>query len=84
MIKLEVPKTGGVRGGVFLTREEMMAGNVGAAEECKECGRRYCDRCYPARPKNSCVCGKGRTSVEEVDGVIYTGSIRLVKVQYTD
>lgn len=83
MIKLGEPKGGGVllTGGEI---QQMMAGNVGAAEECKECGRRYCDRCYPSRPKNTCVCGKGRTSVEILNGVTYTGSMRLVKVQYTD
>jgi hypothetical protein len=78
MIKLQEAK-----GRVIITREEDHS-NIGTAEECKECGRRYCDRCYPSRPKNDCLCGKGRDIVETHGGVTYRGSMRLVKVQYTN
>lgn len=83
MIKLATAGGAGL-GGVMLTRAEMMAWNVGSAEECVKCGRRYCDNCFPTRPKNSCVCGQGKGLVEERDGVTCFGSMRLVKVQYTD
>lgn len=69
------------RGGVTLTRQEMAAG-IGGAEQCWECGRVYCDKCYPSRPMNTCVCGRGRDAVRHIDGVTYRGSLRLAKVRY--
>jgi ankyrin repeat protein len=74
-------KMGNRVGGIFLTSKEKIEG-IGVAEQCQECGRFYCSACYPSRPKNSCVCGKGRDRIMEVNGVVYRGSIRLVKVRY--
>jgi len=44
----------GRAGGVMISREEMASG-VGAAELCRECGRVFCDICYPQRPRNRVV-----------------------------
>ncbi len=68
-------------GGVMLDRQQLNAG-YGAAEQCWECSRVYCDECYPARPRNSCDCGRGRQRIRSVRGTVYRGSLRLVKVQY--
>ena len=74
-------KLGTGQGHVMLTPEEVLRG-VGTAEQCVECGRMYCDRCYPSRPPNTCVCGRGRHRVEYAGSVRYTGSMRLIKVRY--
>lgn len=71
------------RGGLTISRDEINAG-YGAAEECQECGRIYCQKCYPSRQMNTCVCCKGRDSVKIENGVRYHGSIRLVKVFYLE
>jgi len=71
----------GQAGGVGMTRQEMLAG-VGGAEQCRECGRLFCDICYPQRERNSCPCGKGQTKVYHERGAVHRGSIRLVKVRY--
>jgi len=71
------------KGGVMLAREEFTSG-IGGAEQCWECGRVYCDQCYPARPRNTCVCGRGRDAVRHIGGTVYRGSLRLVKVRYLD
>jgi hypothetical protein len=71
----------GKRGGMLLTQQEVRQ-RIGVAEKCVQCGRVYCDRCYPNRPSNSCTCGRGRDAIEQVDNVIYHGSMRLVKVRY--
>jgi hypothetical protein len=76
MIKLEMAR----RGMVITTREEMSRG-IGSAEECQECGRVHCEGCSAAEAPNSCVCGRGRDSVKVVDGVVYYGPVRLIKVQ---
>lgn len=73
--------TGGA-GGVVLSREELIGGDIGTAEQCLECERVYCDSCYPNRPRNTCVCGRGRQAVHQVGGYTYFGSLRLVKVRY--
>jgi len=57
---------------------------IGSAEECRECGRLYCDRCYPSRPANNCVCGKGSDRIHTEGGTVFKGSLRLVKVRYFD
>jgi hypothetical protein len=77
--KLE--KLGGGQGYVMLSVEQAKGG-IGVAEECRECGRFYCDRCYPSRPANSCTCGKGRDQTHREGGTLFRGSLRLVKVQY--
>ena len=69
------------RGYVVIFAEERVTG-TGTAEECWECGRLYCDQCYPSRPPNTCVCGKGREAVRNIGGVVYKGSLRLIKVRY--
>lgn len=69
------------RGGVMLSRDEFTV-DIGGAEQCWECGRVYCDQCYPSRPPNTCVCGRGRNAVRHVGGTVYRGSLRLVKVRY--
>lgn len=69
------------KGNVLLSRDEFTSG-IGAAEQCWECGRVYCDQCYPARPANTCACGRGRDVVRHIGGTIYHGSLRLVKVRY--
>ena len=71
------------KGGVMLAREEFTAG-IGGAEQCWECGRVYCDHCYPARPPNTCFCGQGGDAVRHIDGTVYRGSLRLVKVRYLE
>lgn len=71
------------RGYVMFSVDQAMAG-VGAAEECRECGRLYCDRCYPSRPPNSCVCGKSRDQIHTEGGTVFKGSLRLVKVRYLE
>lgn len=68
--------------GVMMTREEATSGLVGAAEQCWECHRVYCENCYPNRPRNTCVCGRGRDAVRQVGGTTYRGSLHLVKVRY--
>jgi len=69
------------RGSVMLSTEEFASG-IGHAEQCWECGRLYCAECYPSRPLNTCVCGRGRDAVRIVEGTVYRGSLRLVKVRY--
>jgi hypothetical protein len=69
------------RGAVMLSREDLTSG-IGQAEQCWECGRLYCADCYPSRPPNTCVCGQGRSGVRHIDGTVYHGSLRLVKVRY--
>src|ERR1039457_2392722 len=69
------------RGSVMLSRDEFTSG-IGQAEQCWECGRLYCAECYPSRPPNSCVCGRGREAVRHIGGSVYRGSLRLVKVRY--
>jgi hypothetical protein len=69
------------RGAVTLSRDEMASG-VAQAEQCWECGRVYCAECYPSRPPNTCVCGRGRDAVRHIGGTVYRGSLRLVKVRY--
>jgi hypothetical protein len=73
----------GRAGGVMMGRDEMMSG-IGAAELCRECGRIFCDACYPQRPRNTCPCGRGRDKVYHERGAIHRGSMQLVKVQYPD
>ena len=73
----------GRAGGVMISREEM-ASDVGAAELCRECGRVFCDICYPQRLRNSCPCGLGRDKVYHERGAMHRGSMHLVKVQYLD
>jgi hypothetical protein len=68
-------------GGVMLSVEELASG-IGEAEQCCECGRLYCAECYPSRPPNTCVCGRGSDVVHRVGGTVYRGSLRLVKVRY--
>jgi len=71
------------KGGVTLSPEELQSG-IHVAERCWECGRIYCNKCYPSRPPNSCVCGRGRTAVRRFKGGIQKGSLRLVKVRYIE
>ena len=68
-------------GGVTLSTEELRSG-IGVAEQCWECGRLYCDKCYPSRPPNTCVCGCGRDAVRKIKNTRNRGSLRLVKVRY--
>jgi hypothetical protein len=68
-------------GSVMLSAEDLAAG-IGQAEQCWECGKVYCSECYPSRPRNTCVCGRGRDAVRHVGGTVYRGSMRLVKVRY--
>jgi len=81
--RMQTLESGAMRCGIMLTREELFSG-IGGAEQCWECGRAYCDHCYPARPRNSCVCGQGRDAVRDIGGTVYRGSLRLVKVRYLD
>jgi hypothetical protein len=76
-------KLGEGSGCVMVLMEERASG-VGTAEECWECGRIYCDGCWPGRSRNSCDCGRGHDAVRSIRGVIYRGSLRLVKVRYLD
>jgi hypothetical protein len=76
----KMEKLGAGKGRIMMSREEMMM-SVGPAEECYFCGRAYCGTCYPSRPK-VCICGQGEGSVTEVEGVIYQGPLRLIKVRY--
>jgi len=69
------------RGSVMLSAEDLASG-IGQAEQCRECGRLYCAECYPSRPPNTCVCGRGRDAVRHVGGTVYRGSLQLVKVRY--
>ena len=71
------------KGSVMFSREELAMG-IGGAEQCWECGRLYCDRCYPARERNTCVCGRGRDTIRDIGGTVYRGSLRLVKVEYME
>lgn len=71
------------KGAVMLSRGEFATG-IGSAEQCWECGRLYCDRCYPAREPNTCSCGRGQDAVRHIDGTVYRGSLRLVKVEYME
>jgi len=79
----KMTKLGEGSGVVMVLMEERTSG-VGTAEECWECGRVYCDGCWPGRSRNSCDCGRGRDAVRSIRGVIYRGSLRLVKVRYLD
>jgi hypothetical protein len=67
-------------GGVMMSRDEMWSG-TGTAEQCRECGRIYCDPCY-LRRGHRCECGRGQDKVRYEFGARYRGSMRLVKVQY--
>lgn len=78
----KMQKLGSGKGHIMLSREETFQ-HIGPAEECHICGRVYCGQCYPSRP-NVCLCGQGIGSVTEIDGVIYKGSLRLIKVRYFD
>ena len=69
------------RGGIMLSAEDMASG-IGQAEQCRECGRVYCAECYPSRPPNTCVCGRGRDAVRLAGETTHRGSLRLVKVRY--
>ena len=75
MLKLEAGA-----GYVLLSRQDLLMG-IHPAEECWECGRLYCDNCYPSRSPNSCVCGKGRDKGRVVGNVHFRGSLHLVKVR---
>ena len=68
-------------GGVSLSNVDMMNG-IGVAEQCFECQRVYCRHCYPARQRNTCVCGQGRDKTHHVRGGKIRGSLRLVRIQY--
>lgn len=68
-------------GGVTLSAEDLATG-IGHAEQCWECGRLYCSECYPSRPPNTCICGRGRDAVRHIRGSVFRGSLRLVKVRY--
>lgn len=74
-------KLGEGRGVVSIHRDEKVIG-IGVAEQCWECYRVYCDRCYPSRPQNSCICDKGKNSIRDIEGVTFIGSLKLIKVQY--
>jgi len=69
------------KGRVSLSPRDLASG-IGQAEQCWECARLYCAECYPSRPQNTCVCGRGRDSVRHVGTIVYRGSLRLVKVRY--
>lgn len=77
MLILESPETGAVT----LSVEDFKSG-IGCAEQCWECGRVYCSECYPSRPPNTCVCGRGRDAVRRFKNRIQRGSLRLIKVRY--
>lgn len=79
---IRLQKIDNSRGYIMLAPDEAMSG-VSPAEECQECGRVYCGNCYPFRP-NICVCGRGKGSIKSNDGVVYRGSLRLIKVRYFD
>jgi hypothetical protein len=68
-------------GYLFLERGDLDR-KIGPAERCRACGRVWCASCYPARPRNTCPCGRDRELVARVGGATYTGPIRLVKVKY--
>jgi hypothetical protein len=68
------------KGALALSGAEV-AGGVGPAEECRECGRVYCAACYPGREPR-CVCGADPEAVRVIDGVRFTGSLRLIKARY--
>jgi len=68
--------------GSVMLNGNKFASNIGTAEQCWECNRIYCDRCYPNRPPNTCVCGRGKGKVRHIGGVTYRGSLRLMKVKY--
>ena len=68
-------------GNIMLSLEDL-ASAIGQAERCWECGRLYCAECYPSRPPNTCVCGRGRDAVHHVGATVLRGSLRLVKVRY--
>ena len=78
--KRHMKKIGAGKGNVILSSAEIGL-SVGTAEECRECGRTYCDNCFPNR-QNICVCGQHQDAVREVDGVMYRGSFLLIKVNY--
>ncbi|HET7464637.1 MAG TPA: hypothetical protein VFJ82_25570 [Longimicrobium sp.] len=73
-------KLAAARGQLLLASHEVAAG-VGPAEECVECGRAWCARCYPRKPRG-CPCGIGQEARRWDDGVVRHGSVRLVKVHY--
>lgn len=73
----------GRAGGVMINKAEIDSG-MGAAELCRQCGRVFCNICYPQRPRNSCPCGLGRQKVYHERGATHYGSMQLVKVQYFD
>lgn len=53
--RLRKVRTG--RGGITLTKQQMLEG-YGGAEECQKCGALHCDSCYPQR-ENVCIrCGQ--------------------------
>ena len=71
-------------GGKVILSVESLTSGIGHAEQCWECGRLYCIECYPSRPPNTCVCGKGRNKIRHIGGAVYRGSLRLVKVRYVN
>jgi hypothetical protein len=73
-------KVGIAKGFAAFTRAEIMSG-VGGAEECRECGRVYCQACMPRRPPQ-CLCGINQDAFRIDGGVTYRGSFVLTKVQY--
>jgi hypothetical protein len=75
-------KTGVAKGSAFFSRQEMLSG-VHGVEECRECGRVWCENCFPSRPRN-CECGINQDVIRIEDGVAYKGSVTLVKAQYLD
>lgn len=76
-------KTGVAKGVAVISRQEMLSG-VHGVEECRECGRVWCENCFPARPRFFCECGINQDVIRIENGVTYRGSISLVKAQYMD
>lgn len=76
-------KTGVAEGVAFISRQEMLSG-VHGVEECRECGRVWCENCFPARPRFFCECGVNQDVIRIENGVTYRGSVSLVKAQYMD
>jgi hypothetical protein len=60
MLKLEEGK-----GCVMISMVDKIGG-IGTTEQCWECGRVYCDNCWPLRDRNSCVCGLGRDKIRRL------------------
>lgn len=69
------------KGSMALSMAELRSGEVGPAEECRECERVYCTQCYQSRP-NKCVCGINQDAVRIEGSTVYKGSLFLIKVRY--